>query len=206
MPQVLGVDHYTDQSLEIEGFVKRDSDDLEASAEINSDVGSCDFRTNAKLSDFENALYSGFVQTVKSERLRAKAEIDLERVTRVLPHVLHIRDNARIDSGMLTVQLEPKTENDVSSWSFSLEAKELATTVDEEKHSWESPLTVSANIVQDHGQIRIDKLNCQSDFLTLSGSGSTTASEFTAHANLNLLMQENRTRRRSCRVPTCRYC
>ncbi|MGO9115342.1 MAG: hypothetical protein ACLP9L_39520 [Thermoguttaceae bacterium] len=122
-----------------------------------------------------------------------RGTLDLARLARLLPGTLRVRPGMEITSGL--VQLTVRTTSPAAgsavnpapaalAWQARLETSRL-TAVDRGRQiSWDKPVLIDAAIHQtDQGPV-FDNLRCQSDFLSIDGSG--TPDRFTASVTLNL--------------------
>jgi hypothetical protein len=115
--------------------------------------------------------------------------LDLAQLARTLPGTLRVRPGMEIASGQ--VQLTVRTRDSAAgtapgalAWQARLETSQLTAVDRGRKISWDKPIWIDAAIHQtDQGPI-VDNLRCQSDFLSVEGSG--TPKELTASVALNL--------------------
>ena len=189
--ELFGEDRLQADNAQLKGSIQRKADSVSVDMHLISDLGQVDLRASAALDQYrESGFVSGLLHTAKSESFSAKGNIDLQGLAEVLPHVLHIRDGAHIDSGKLSFDTESIDTETGHAWTAKANASDLKVNVDGKQHAWKSPLTLNAKLRAANNSFVIDELDCRSDFLTVSGSGSTSNANLTASADLDLLMQE----------------
>jgi translocation and assembly module TamB len=123
--------------------------------------------------------------------------LDLARLARLLPGTLRIRPGTEISSGQ--VQLSVRTTNSASappqgpaaaaappalSWRARLQTNNILAVNNGRQIPWDKPVLIDVAIHQtDQGPV-VDSLQCQSDFLSVDGSG--TPNQLTASVTLHL--------------------
>ena len=189
---LFGDDQLRAESMKLHGTIQRASNNVAVDMNLNSNLGQIDLNATVDLDRLREAgFFAGLMQTAKSQEFSAEGDVDLQQLAEALPHVLHIREGAHIDSGRLTFKTESVDTEDAHAWIVNLNASDLKVDVGgEQQHAWKSPVKVNAKLRTANDSFIIDELECHSDFLTVTGSGSTTNANLIANADLDLLMNE----------------
>lgn len=120
-----------------------------------------------------------------------RGHVDLQRLAAVLPNTLRIREGTEITGGRLDCILtSTRDEAGQRRWQADTGFDTLQARQNGMPLSWDNPVRLSvAAHRQDDASWTIDRLNCASDFLTVTGKGTLQDSQFTATGDLSLLRQ-----------------
>jgi translocation and assembly module TamB len=117
--------------------------------------------------------------------LRVDADLDVAKLTAVLPRLLRIKEGTDLREGRVALHLVSKPGPDGTTWDGSVRTTALKGTRGGKPIAWESPLAAEfAGRVRPDGSPVFDKLVCRSDFVAVNARGSPE--QFVAAANLDL--------------------
>lgn len=144
-----------------------------------------DIEKSAIECDIGNALLTGSVplgskdgfspKAIMHQRQEFSGTVDLARLAQMLPATLHIRQQTRIESGQVQWVWNSRPEQQKTTWHGQIEAANLtATDATGRRSTWNKPIVA---VIDAHdvagGEPIVDRLLCQSDFLTVDGAGTT---------------------------------
>ena len=108
---------------------------------------------------------------------RLEGRVDLAKLAKLLPGALRIRQGTEITAGEIKLSAGSRPHPAGRQWNGSIETARLAAMNQGQELSWDQPLAASfAAHSTDQGAV-FDKIDCKSEFLILTGSG--TFEEFT---------------------------
>lgn len=140
-----------------------------------------DNSSTRSIQDWLHSLFS-------NEDYHVTGRVDLKRLAALIPATLRVRDGVEVTAGEAKVELVGVAADGVRRWSGSVELNGLNATNQGKPLAWDKPLTAHLNSHRDGETIVVDSLNCQSDFLQLSGSGTLTDARFRANGDLAKLL------------------
>ena len=160
--------------------------DLKVSADVGELSATGDFPLdgNSKKSTAE------LVQSlISDEDYHVTGQIDLKKLAAMLPQTLRIQDGVEITSGDDKVQLVCDDATGVRRWSgvagiVGLTAENKGKTI-----PWNKPLVARMKAHRDKNAIVVDQLECKSDFLQVTGSGTIDDAHFNATGDLDKLLE-----------------
>lgn len=123
-------------------------------------------------------------------RVELTGRLDLAAIARQLPGTLKLRNDIRIDSGVLDVALTGGVAGAEHTWSLKTTADQLVASAGSQKIEWRQPLTLTADVRRQGANWRIDKLTGNGSFFQLDGRGAIDEGEITARADLDRLVAE----------------
>jgi hypothetical protein len=130
---------------------------------------------------------SNLLSALQEDDVRLSGEIDLAKIVRALPKSLGLEANGTIASGKATFSLENKIVGDAKRWQFAAKAEKWTAVADGKVVTWDAPVTATALFGAEQGQIAVEEVSVESDFLTLRGRGTWSNGEFTATGDLDKL-------------------
>ena len=109
-------------------------------------------------------------------------EIDLAGLVRMLPATLQLHQDLQIESGTIKFQANSQHVNGTTRMVMNMDAANLKARRGGQNIIWQTPLRLVGTIVQSPGGLAIDDLLCESDFLTVAGSGTFESGAFRVKA------------------------
>ncbi|MFN0052398.1 MAG: hypothetical protein ACKV0T_09405 [Planctomycetales bacterium] len=119
------------------------------------------------------------------ESFEATGELDLVRLTQLLPATLRLRDKFELTQGKVQLEASSRAGETPPRWKGRLETTVLAGEVEGEKFSWNEPLAITLDAYREEDRWEIERLTCQSEFVELAGSGNTHGLKLTGGADLD---------------------
>jgi len=123
----------------------------------------------------ESSFLRRLLASAASADLRVDGQIDLARLSQIVPATLRIRAGTAIERGMLEAQVEGHADGPRRVWSARLKTSDLAVLSDGRRVTWEEPWAVHLDAALGAQGWEIQNLDCQSSFLQLSGSGTSSS-------------------------------
>ncbi|HLQ44289.1 MAG TPA: hypothetical protein VK137_06145, partial [Planctomycetaceae bacterium] len=109
----------------------------------------------------------------------------------LLPQTMRVREGTEITGGNVRVEFVGAEHDGARRWTGLVTLAGLSAINDRRAVSWEIPLEsrFQAHRDRDGGQVIVDQLTCQSDFLQLKGSGTLEDAKFRLDGDLTRLQQ-----------------
>jgi translocation and assembly module TamB len=131
-----------------------------------------------------------WLEGIKHANGKVSGQIDLAKLAQLLPQTLRVRDDTKITSGQLNVQLTSQDDGARAGWQGQIEASRLIAIHQGNQLSWEQPLRINLAAHEVGKQIAVDRFECLSDFLQLQASGTPEAFRLAGACDLNRLSTE----------------
>lgn len=157
--------------------------------EVSADVGTLRADGSLPWSDLSKLLAEG---RLAAAPFRLDGRIDLARLGALLPATLGLHRDLQFESGELVLNVAGGQENGTPRLVANLDTVNLAARRGGQRIAWQQPLRLVTTIAQRNGQLAIDDLQCESDFLQLRGSGTLAEARFDATADLQLMLERLR--------------
>jgi hypothetical protein len=125
-----------------------------------------------------------------SQTYTVQGQIDLAKLAKLLPATLHVRPGTQVTSGQVKLAIESTAADAGHHWNAQFSADKLTATEGTHQLSLLQPITATAAILAGPGGLTIEKLDCQSSFLHVSGSGTSNQFAFDATYDLKQLGAE----------------
>ncbi len=119
-----------------------------------------------------------------------RASVDVARLAAMLPHALRIRADTTITSGVVQLSLRQRPIGGGQTLAGTLRTTQLAATSAGRQFRWDQPVNADFTLRRQDGALRLDALNCNSDFLTVSATGTPTDATARAQFDLNKLADQ----------------
>ncbi len=81
----------------------------------------------------------------------------------------------------------PAGDTGRTSWTGGIETKRLAARIGGESVAWDEPLKLTFALAHEKGRIEIENLECQSEFVQVTGRGNSDGAHFEARCDLSRL-------------------
>lgn len=120
---------------------------------------------------------------------RATAKLDLARIAQVLPHLLRVRDDVQITGGDLTLTASSDGRPGDRRQQIELTTSGISAQHNGAAIVWDQPLRAVATTRDAPGGPVVERVQCQSDFLTIDGVNAADSFQLTANYDLARLGQ-----------------
>ncbi len=151
---------------------------------VDCDLGQLSLSGTVALADFAAG---NTLAAMAHESCQLSGKLDLVRLAALLPDTLRIRPGTQVTAGELNVSLASQQaaagQTDLI-WNGRIETSDLEAVADGAQFKWQQPLSVDFQAHDGPGGPVVDKLNCDSSFLHVEGSG--TPDQLTAGASFDL--------------------
>ncbi len=189
----LGADQLRIQQLDLPCKLSCEGDKLVIEQlSATSDVGqlSCQGTIPGLKQLLTDANSAKWIEAIKHANGKVSGQIDLARLAQLLPQTLRVRDDTKITSGQLNVQLTSQDDGARAGWQGQIEASRLVAVHQGSQLSWEQPLKINLAAHEVGKQIAVDRFECLSDFLQLQASGTPEAFRMSGSCDLSRLSTE----------------
>jgi hypothetical protein len=119
-----------------------------------------------------------------SQTYNVQGQLDLAKLAKLLPATLHVRAGTQVTDGQVKLAIDSATADAGHRWNAQLSAERLAATDGVHQVALTQPITATASILDGPTGVTVEKLDCQSSFLHVSGSG--TPDQFSLDATYDL--------------------
>jgi hypothetical protein len=113
-----------------------------------------------------------------------QGEVELAPLAAMLPRLLKIRGDTRITAGKLELSGRTHPIEGGQSLTGALRTAGVAATSGGRPLAWNEPINATFELRREQGNVRLESLQCQSDFLSIAAAG--TVRQLTASANFDL--------------------
>lgn len=127
--------------------------------------------------------------TLLNTPFQLNGEIDLAKVARTFPTTLHLHDGLKIESGSVNFQAASRVENDARRLIVNVDTANLVARDQGKPIVWQKPLRLVGTIREANSGLILEKVLCESDFLTISGTANQDTGSFAAEGDLDQLLQ-----------------
>lgn len=159
--------------------------------QIQTEVGELTATGDIPLAGLKTLSPVATMRTILGEQdYLIRGHVDLQKLAALLPNTLRVREGIEITAGRLDVNLKSEAAGDLRNWSAEATVDHLKARNNDEVVQWNEPLKLTLQAHRAEGLVTVDQVSCQSDFFSLTGSGTMTAAKFTATGDLTRL-EEN---------------
>ncbi len=185
----LGTDEVRLAKLEIGGQTAWQDGRLKIDQlDVQSDLGRVQASGSLEVGGTSGELLASLPQ----QTYHVETQLDLARLAALLPTTLRLQKNTQITSGLVKAVLDSRRGSQGMLWQGQLTSSKLQAVNGGRTVTWEKPIQVAFSAHQtDKGPV-VESLVCESDFLKVSGSGTTEKLTATATLNLDRLAEELR--------------
>ncbi len=155
---------------------------------VDCDLGQVSLTGKIALADFAAG---NVLSAIAHESCQLTGKLDLVRLAALLPDTLRIRPGTQVTAGELNLNLTSQAgQAQGMSWSGKIETSDLEAVADGAEFKWQQPLSIEFQAHDDPSGPVVDKLNCDSSFLHVQGSGTLDQLVAGASFDLNQLATE----------------
>lgn len=128
--------------------------------------------------------------TLQRHDIEIRGNLNLARLAALLPAALRIREGTTISSGDVNLTLRSRPTAVGGRITGNVEAARLAATNRGQPIRWERPIRALVDASWQDGQLRVDVLECETDFGKLLASGNQRRLEANAQFDLDELARQ----------------
>ena len=110
-------------------------------------------------------------QALANADFKLNGDINLVALCRTFPHLVPLRPGTEPTEGTVTIDVASRIEGGKSKWHGKLGTSKLEALVAGERIAWDQPLNFNVDFHLEPGQLAIDRLECESDLVQLTGRG-----------------------------------
>src|SRR5205085_2972288 len=136
----LGDDRIVLDDIDIPCVAKKVGGQLSMELSAKSDLGTFAATGGAPLSAWSTA---GLMEALTSGSYEANGQLDVARLTQMLPQTLRLREGLQITRGQLKLQLQSEPERSGSQLSGHLTSSDIEAVLDDREIAWRQPLTAN---------------------------------------------------------------
>ncbi len=131
-----------------------------------------------------------FVDQLARCKTQLATTLDLAKLAPMLSRTLRVRDDTKITSGSVTLQVSTTTEPNKTVWFGVAQASRLVALHAGKELAWDKPLKFNFSIQDESGRLSINNVQCVSDFLQIDLAGSADDLRLSGSCDLNRLTGE----------------
>ncbi len=161
---------------------------------VGSELGNVTANGTFDLNQISGLVSEGQLVTTP---LELDGRIDLARVINMLPETLGLYHDLNIASGEVTFHAASGTTNGIAAGGLvagrmviSVEATNIKASRGGQQIAWSRPMRLAATVYESSGQMAVENLSCESEFLNVTGNGSLGSGAFTANGDLAKLAEK----------------
>ncbi len=128
-------------------------------------------------------------QVLVATPFQLDGQLDLARLTQLLPDTLKVYEDLQVESGEIRCQINSRPEQGMGRLVVNVDTANIVAIRDGKRLAWQQPLRLVSTVAQRNGNWSLDELKCQSDFLTIDGSATQKQGRFQVDGDLSILMQ-----------------
>ncbi|MEM7312087.1 MAG: hypothetical protein AAF497_02940 [Planctomycetota bacterium] len=193
MPSVLGSDRLTMQSLKTALSVTSQDNLINLnSVRVNSDIANLEIKGTAELKELlgSESIVSTLLDFNSSHQFQVLGNVDVAGLARQLPSTIRVREDTQISQGQISLNCLSRIELGQRVVQAAVRTGRIEAVTAGRPVSWDKPLQVNLNAVSSADGVTIQRLNCESDFLKMTASGTLERGDLTAQGNLDELITQ----------------
>ena len=158
-------------------------------AQLQTEFGEVTASGDIPLAGLGSAAAMSSVQSILGDQdYVIHGHVDLQRLATLLPSTLRIHEGTEITGGRVDVNLKSESsQGDSRSWTADATLDGLAGRNQGATIALDQPLQLAMQAHRTGDAITVDKVDCRSDFLNLTGRGTLTDAQFSATGDLTKL-------------------
>lgn len=190
-PDVIGSDHLQIEQLAATGQVHlADGWCRLNNVQITSDVGTANAQGAVRVPGPAARSLEALLAELGDQPVELQADLDLARVSRLLPQTLHLQADTRITAGRARCELTSTRPQNGRELRGTLRIEGLRAVRGEEALAWQQPVALQFQVAHRDHRFVVDQLRCDASFLTLNGRGGIGGGQVQLQADLDRLHAE----------------
>lgn len=189
-PELIGPDQISIEDLTAQGIVQVSSKLIAAQQfKVKSEIGKITADGSFDVNQLAHLASQG---RLLDTPFQLDGEVDLAKLVRMFPATLQLHQDLVLESGVVTFQAGSQNENGTRRMVVNLDTAHIKARRGQQTIDWANPLRLVATIRESQGQLELDDVRCESDFLTIEGHGNHKTGAFAVKGDLDLLMRRVR--------------
>ncbi|MGC1274455.1 MAG: hypothetical protein WBC44_12165 [Planctomycetaceae bacterium] len=157
-------------------------------ATISSDVGSAKIAGESSLASLPaGASWSDWIGATIEQNVEMTASVDLARLAKQLPPSVGLHQ--AVESGRVDLEFRSGEDGGDRIGFCKVRASDIVAGQPARRVVWQEPFSLDVRVRRDARGVSVDRLEAKADFLTVTGSGSTTDAKLAFDADLDKLRQ-----------------
>lgn len=128
--------------------------------------------------------------TLMNEDYQFNGQIDIARISQMLPQTVRLRQDMQMTSGQLGWVLTSESNDQQRRWKSIIKATKLSALSGGQTIEWNEPIEIDFVAKRQGPTTDIERLNCKSSFITMSAQGSFDQAEVKSQIDLDRLSYE----------------
>lgn len=187
-PDIIGSDQFAASFFNAVGEIHLNAQHTSANNfRIESEFAK--FTANGEF-DFEQLVQLGNGTELPQSDFHLNGSINLPQIATMLPDTMGLRDGVDVQSGVLNLTADSINKNNQQRMVVNLETVNTNFTVDGQNVNWNQPLRAFAVAGKSNGQLMLEELRLQSDFLNASGYAAMDNGQIRISGDLNKLANQ----------------
>ncbi|MEL7498936.1 MAG: hypothetical protein AAFN77_15115 [Planctomycetota bacterium] len=189
-PSLLGEDQLEVQTLGADGEVRLTPNLVFAEEfSVDSELGKVTANGNFDLQQLSQLARQG---QLGDSSFQMDGQIDLAQVVRMLPSTLKLHEDLEVTDGQITFQVNSQAGDALDGQNkrivMNLDTANLRAKRSGREIVWAKPIRVVGTVAEANGQLTLQDLSCESEFLNLTGNGNLQSASFEFDGNLKTLV------------------
>lgn len=191
-PSLIGKDSVFANNLSLQGQLNLSPRQISATQfKVNSELGELTADGTFDANQLTNLVSSG---ELLATPFHMEGKVDLAAIATMLPGTLQLHDDLQIQSGIVSFQATSKQQAEGSAQSsrrmvVNVDTANIRARRGNQEIVWQKPLRLAGTVHQSNGQLALEDVRIESDFLELQGGGTLEAGNFVARGDLAKLVQ-----------------
>ncbi len=186
-PALLGTDRLFAENLSLQGQLNLSPRQISATQfSVTSELAQLNADGTFDANQLTNLVSSGeLLQTP----FHTEGKLDLAAIVTMLPDTLQLHQDLDVQSGIVSFQATSKQEADSAGQGgrrmvVNIDTANIRARRGDQDIVWQKPLRLAGTVHQHEGQLSLENVRVEADFLDLQGSGSLEAGNFVVRGDL----------------------
>jgi hypothetical protein len=160
------------------------------SVEVASDFAALSINGQLPVAGWEQNATGMALAVLQNEDYVVHGELDLAKVAALLPETLRLREGTEITAGKITLELASRNDGKRRYWDGALQSTQLVAQQNGREIAWDQPIALSLAAKQTATGMIIERLSCESSFLSAQARGTLDQGELSLSGDLAQLLAE----------------
>ena len=160
--------------------------------QIQSDLANLEISGTAMLNELmaNQSVANLLTNWQSSHAYQVKGNVDVAATAAQLPETLNLKQGMTITHGQASLDLNSRIELGQRVITGSIKTDRIAAVSNGRSVTWDQPIHLAVAGVSNQEGMQLQRLNCQSDFLNVSGSGTLASGQVQATGDLAKLVEQ----------------
>ncbi len=152
-----------------------------------TDVGHASMNGLVSLDDLWNSISR--IQ-LPGDAFQIQGQLDVAKLARMMPNTLRLQEGVSLDEANMSFQIENLRDDTVQRLTADIQTPQLVASQGGRTIRWDQPVSINVLARQSARGLKIERLNADSEFLKIVGSGTEAEGQFEINGDLQKLNQQ----------------